>query len=184
MTRTLAVIGLCSAILLAATASTALAHHYDRLLATSAQCANQENTRLSAADQERVMRCLHNKARAKAGRYSLRARSMLASSSDGKTADMMRCNEFSHNACGRPMVFHFQRVGYTSCRAYGWGENIVWSTGGTARAAMSAWLHSDPHRANILSTHYRDLGIGLRRGTFLGRRGASVWTAHFGYRYC
>jgi len=47
---------------------------------------------------------------------------------------------------------------------------------------MSGRLHSDGHRTNILSSRYRDLGLGLRKGTLNGYSGAHVWTAHFGYR--
>jgi hypothetical protein len=29
---------------------------------------------------------------------------------------------------------------------------------------MRAWMHSPPHRHNILSRHFRDVGIGVARG--------------------
>jgi uncharacterized protein YkwD len=109
--------------------------------------------------------------------------SLLAQSSDRKTTDLINCG-FSHTACGRPMSFWFGRVGYTSCRSWGIAENIAWGTGslGTVRAVMSAWLHSDGHRHNILDAAYRDVGFGMRRGSVSGYSGASVWTGHFGYR--
>ena len=47
---------------------------------------------------------------------------------------------------------------------------------------MSAWLHSDGHRATILSSRYRDIGLGVRKGTFQAYSAAHVWTGHFGYR--
>lgn len=184
MIRRLTLVALMTAVFVAITGGTASATHYDHLLAPSTSCPNQTNTSLSASDQERAMRCVHNYARAKVGRAALRSNSLLASSSDAKSYDILRCQDFSHTACGRSMVYHFKRVGYTSCSAWGAAENIAsWSGSyGTVRSRMSGWLHSDGHRKNILSSKYRDLGVGLRWGTLSGYDGAQVWTAHFGYR--
>ena len=130
------------------------------------------------------MRCMHNYARAKAGRGALASNSLLASSSDAKTGDMMRCAQFSHTACGRETLYHVKRVGYTSGGCWGAAENIAWGSGsrGSVRSIMSAWLHSDGHRTNILNGRYREIGVGLRKGTFQGYSSAQVWTAHLGYR--
>ncbi len=184
MIRRLTLVGLMSALLVLATSGSAVANHYNHLLASSTKCPGQTDISRSWSDQERIMRCMHNHARAKVGRSGLRGHSLLQTSSDAKTADMFRCRQFSHTACGRPMAYHFKRVGYTSCRSWGIAENIAWGTGsyGSVRSIASAWLHSDDHRYNILRTAFRDVGFGLRRGTFLGRSGAGVWTAHFGYR--
>ena len=162
------------------------ATHYDGLLAPLDRCgaSNQTNTTLSTSDQERIMGCLHNYARTKSGRSSLAANPLLTSSSDAKTADLFRCQQFSHTACGRETLYHVKRIGYTSSGCWGAAENIAWGTGtrGSPRSIMSAWLHSDGHRANILNRRYRDVGFGLRKGTFLGYENAQVWTAHLGYR--
>jgi uncharacterized protein YkwD len=81
------------------------------------------------------------------------------------------------------MRYWFNRVGYLSCSSWGVAENIAWGTGSyaTVRSIMSGWVNSDGHRANILSSSYRDLGLGLRIGTLNDYSGAHVWTAHFGY---
>ncbi len=159
---------------------------YDSLLAPLDKCggAKQTDTSVSTAEQEAVMRCMHNYARAKAGRSALASNSLLTSSSDAKTADMMRCGQFSHTACGRETLYHVKRVGYTSGGCWGAAENIAWGSGsrGSVRSIMSRWLHSDGHRTNILNGRYREVGFGLRKGTFQGYSGAQVWTAHLGYR--
>jgi len=69
-------------------------------------------------------------------------------------------------------------------RLLGWGENIAWGTRsyGSPRRIKLSWLNSSPHRSNILKSSFRDLGLGMRKGTFRGYRNAQVWTAHFGYR--
>jgi len=183
MIRRLTLVAMTTA-LFAMTGGTASATHYNHLLAPSKTCANQTNLSLSTTDQENVMRCMHNYARLKVGRAALRSNSLLTSSSDAKSYDILRCQQFSHTACGRSMLYHFQRVGYTKCSTWGAAENITWATGSYATVArrMSGWLHSDGHRNNILSPKYRDLGLGLRIGTLKGSSGARVWTAHFGYR--
>lgn len=183
MKRTLASIALATALLLATTGS-ASAGHYDGLLAPTTKCGGQTATGLSPSDLERTMLCMHNFARAKAGRSALRSDSRLRASSDAKSYDILRCGAFSHNACGRSTLFQVHRVGYTSGRCWGAGENISWGRGSYAsvRSRMSGWLHSDGHRNNILSRKYRDLGLGLRKGTYHGNPGSHVWTAHFGYR--
>jgi len=47
------------------------------------------------------MRCMHNYARGRVGRAALRTSSLLQSSSNRKTSDLIACG-FSHTACGRP----------------------------------------------------------------------------------
>ena len=182
MIRRLALVALTTAVF-AVTGGTASANHYDHLLAPSTSCSNQTDLSVSATDQEGLMRCMHNYARAKVGRSALRPVSLLDSSSDAKTADMIRCQQFSHTACGRAMLHHFKRVGYTSCSTWRAAENIVWGSGSfaTVRHQMSRWLHSDTHRPTILSSNYRDVGFGLRVANWPAS-GARVWTAHFGYR--
>jgi hypothetical protein len=53
-----------------------------------------------------------------------------------------------------------------SCVAFSWyGENIIRESGQPAASIASHfntwWMNSPEHRANILNTHYRHLGIGL-----------------------
>jgi uncharacterized protein YkwD len=100
------------------------------------------------------MRCMHNYARRQAGRNRLAASSLLARSSDAKSADILRCQEFRHTACGRSLTYHFHRVGYTSGDCWGVGENIAWGSGryATVRSIMRARLHSDAHRGAILGS--------------------------------
>jgi uncharacterized protein YkwD len=182
--RRLGLVVLATAAFMTTTVGSASATHYDHLLAPSTSCPNQTNSTLSTTDKESVMRCMHKYARSKVGRPAHSSSSLLNNSSDAKSYDILRCQEFSHTACGRSMAYHFHRVGYTSCSTWRIAENISWGSGNyaTVRSRMSGWLHSDGHRNNILSTSYRDLGLGLRVGTFKGYSGAHVWTAHFGYR--
>lgn len=184
--RAAALVAVAVGLMLLAPAPPASARHYDHLLAPMTGCGGdrQTNTSQTPAELEYVMLCMHNYARAKAGRRTLSANSVLARSSDAKSADMLRCGQFSHGACGRSTLYHVHRLGYTSGGCWGASENIAWGSGGrgSVRSVMSAWLHSDGHRATILNSRYRDVGLGVRKGTFQGYAGAHVWTGHFGYR--
>ena len=46
-----------------------------------------------------------------------------------------------------------------------YGENIIWESGQPAASVASHsntwWMNSPEHRANILNTHYRHIGIGV-----------------------
>ena len=103
------------ALLLLASAAPASAHHYDHLLAPETACGGerQANTSETSSELEAVMRCMHSHARAKTGRRALSDNSLLVRSSDAKSADMLRCGQFSHRACGRSTLYHVHRVGYT-----------------------------------------------------------------------
>lgn len=182
MPRTLALVALTIALLLAATGS-ASARHYDSLLAPASACPGQTDTRRSVDDQEWTMRCMHNHVRSKRGLPYLSTRSQLMGAAGSKSADIVRCQDFAHEACGRDTFYWTTRSGYT-IGCWGAGENIAWGAGslGSVRAIMSAWLHSDPHRQNLLKSRYRDKGVGLVKGTFKGYPGSQVWTVQFGYR--
>jgi uncharacterized protein YkwD len=49
------------------------------------------------------------------------------------------------------------------------------------RAIGAAWMDSPPHRANILSSSFRAIGIGIALGTPSGGAGAT-YTTDFGRR--
>jgi uncharacterized protein YkwD len=52
--------------------------------------------------------------------------------------------------------------------ASGWslGENIAWGTGdlATPRSIVKGWMDSPPHRANLLSSRFTEVGIGTGAG--------------------
>jgi uncharacterized protein YkwD len=63
---------------------------------------------------------------------------------------------FSHTACGDGNPG--DRIRPTGYKFTTWGENIA--KGQTSPASvMDAWMHSPGHRANILSTKYKDIGV-------------------------
>lgn len=154
------------------------------LVAPLSACPNQDNPGAPLAKQVRAMRCMTNYARQRRGKAPLAALSSLDRAAGRKADDILRCDQFDHEACGREFTYWFERVGYRG-RCAALGENIAWGTGalGSVRNIFSAWIKSPGHRANILGG-FEEIGIGLRIGTLEGNRGAHVWTQAFGSRTC
>jgi uncharacterized protein YkwD len=147
-----------------------------------AACPGQGNAAAPAAVQERAMRCLVDDARRRAGRPPLVASGKLAHSAERKSGDILRCDDFDHEACGRKFTYWLERVGYLG-EACGAGENIALGTGAfaTPGAIFRAWIASPGHRRNILGS-FDDIGVGLAVGLLNGQDGVHVWTQHFGRR--
>jgi uncharacterized protein YkwD len=131
-----------------------------------------------AALQEAAMLCLVNNTRRARGLSELAANDPLARAADHKSADILRCDEFSHEACGREFTYWIERSSFQGCAS---AENIAWGGGslGGVRSIFRLWMHSSGHRANILGP-YEGIGIGLRVGRLDGNGGAHVWTQDFG----
>jgi len=155
----------------------------DRLIAPPRACPGQNRLGAPVRAQERTMRCMTNFARGRAGKPALAADRLLDRSARFKSRDMLRCDEFDHEACGRDFTFWIRRVGYLHGACWQAAENIALGTGpyGTVRAIFRGWAHSPGHLHNILGPS-QDLGVGLQIGNLAGYRGAHVWTQHFGAR--
>ena len=129
------------------------------------------------------MLCMTNFARRNAGLGELGDTRQLDRSAWHKSGDILRCDSFSHEACGRAFTYWMQRVGYLPAPCWRAAENIAWGAGslGSVHSIFSAWIHSPGHRENILGP-YLQIGIGLRVGGLEGNEDAHVWTQEFGAR--
>jgi uncharacterized protein YkwD len=134
-----------------------------------------------AIAQESAMLCLIGDARARYGLPSLAQSPALRQSAVDKGADLLRCNEFSHTACGREFTFWIDESGYMAAECWRVGENLAWGVDeqGTVGAIFRAWMRSPAHRANILG-NFEETGIDLRVGQLGGLSGVHIWTQHFG----
>ena len=181
--RSIALIALASA-LLAMPAAASASGSWDRLLAPESACPGQSDAGLPVATQEQVMVCMHRWARAEEGLPGLHVSKQLRSSSARKARDIRRCQDFSHDACGRDAFYWFKKVGFMR-GSFGAGENLELGNGqaATVRGAMSAWLNSDEHRTVMLTQSFDDVGISMVSGQFKGYSGVAVWVAHFGYHH-
>lgn len=147
-------------------------------------CPGQTDPELAAGEQVGVMLCMTNFARAVDGLGRLTLSRQLGHAAEQKSIDIIGCDDFSHEACGRPFTFWDQRFGYLK-GCWKVAENIAWGTGAyaTPRSIFTAWLESPEHHANILGP-YKEIGIGLRVGRLEGNEGAAVWSQDFGSHRC
>ena len=127
------------------------------------------------------MLCLTNYARAQIGATQLEETPELEQSAADKAGDILRCDSFSHYACGREFTYWMKATGYLSAECWRAGENLAWGAGeyGTVTSIFRAWLRSPAHRANLLG-EYTQIGINLKVGELEGTRGVHIWTQHFG----
>ena len=176
-------LSICLAALLAAPAAAA---RLDSLIAPPKACPGQGNPEAKTASQLRAMRCMTNFARRQRGIAPLNRVPELEHAGMRKSADIIRCDEFSHEACGREFTYWMEYFGYLGGSCAQAGENIAWGSGrlGSVRSIFTAWIHSSGHRANILNGTFQDFGIGLQVGSLEGTRDAHVWTQEFGSLTC
>ena len=158
--------------------------------AGSAMACDNTNERpggASRAQLESATVCLLNNARQSHGLGRLRVNGRLSAAAAAHSGDMVRKRYFSHTSrAGRDVVDRLTNFGYIP-GATSWtvGENIAWGSGGrsTPRSIVSAWMNSPPHRHNILSRRFREIGIGMTFDTPSGSYSTgATYTTTFGAR--
>jgi uncharacterized protein YkwD len=135
--------------------------------------------------KERLVIQLVNKQRTSRGLAPVRAHVALVKAARGHSAEMVHKRYFSHDSyngtafSSRLTYYGYKRTGYSSWSV---GECIAWGQGllGTPQAIVSAWMHSQSHRAIILTARFRDVGVGVHSGSYMG--GAYFFTLDFGRR--
>jgi uncharacterized protein YkwD len=108
--------------------------------------------------------CLLNNQRRHGGLPRLHENHRLDLASMRHARDMARRNYFEHG----DFVGRIKRANYLDgAGAWSVGENIAWGGGSyaTPAAIVKMWMDSPPHKANILSSHFHEIGIGIARGT-------------------
>lgn len=105
-----------------------------------------------------------NAERAKAGLSALTYNNTMQKYARIKSKDMGDRGYFDHkNPEGQLITAQMQKDGVTY---NAWGENIAYISGMSGNSAiankfMTNWMNSDGHRANILSTNFSSIGIGV-----------------------
>jgi uncharacterized protein YkwD len=107
--------------------------------------------------------CLLNAQRRKRHLRPLHVNKKLSLASKRHARAMAAHHFFAHgDFVGRIRAVHYL------AGAASWivGENIAWGSQrlGTPAEIVKAWMHSPPHRANILSRSFSEVGIGVSRG--------------------
>jgi uncharacterized protein YkwD len=133
------------------------------------------------ASQARTLNCLINYARAERGLRRLRISPVLSVAARRKAEAIQRCHVFDHAPCGGQPSDVAVRAGYTGrfAEALYLGERHY----GSPRWAVNEWLHSAPHRAQLLSPSWRAYsGYAARVAELDGMHDATLWVAQFGDR--
>jgi uncharacterized protein YkwD len=130
-----------------------------------------------------------NDVREARGLGRLRMNRRLDAAADFHSRDMGRRGYFQHeSADGTAFWRRIQRF-YRSggFRSWSVGENLLWGTDRFGAAfAVRQWMKSPPHRKNILSRSWREIGIGAAYfasapGEYEGRS-VTIVTTDFGSR--
>jgi uncharacterized protein YkwD len=86
--------------------------------------------------------------------------------------DMFANQYFAHvSPTGQSAVTVASSVGYTHIAL---GENLAEGMFAGDNGVVTAWMNSPGHRANILDTHYTEIGVAVREGIFDGQQ---AWIA-------
>ena len=148
-------------------------------LAPAGTCPGEDDAAAPVARQAATIGCLVNWARAQRRRGRLLEKPALERAAALKGRVVASCGQFSHTPCGTDVSAAVRRAGY---RFAVFGENLFAGPWGrvTPREVVAAWLWSPPHRANLLASRFRDLGVAPARAPgLLGAGDAVVWTAAF-----
>lgn len=105
-----------------------------------------------------------NEERAKAGVPALTYNTVMQKYARIKSQDMGDNNYFSHEDLNGNLITTKMKNDGVSYRA--WGENIAYIGGvsdanALANQFMTNWMNSSGHRANILSTNFSSIGVGV-----------------------
>ncbi|MFF3405059.1 sigma-70 family RNA polymerase sigma factor [Streptomyces sp. NPDC002742] len=115
---------------------------------------------------------LVNKERAAAGCGPLTEDAQLEDAARGHSDDMAARAFFDHtNPDGAGPGERITAAGY---RWSTYGENIAMGQQ-TPQAVMDSWMNSPGHRANILNCSFKNIGVGVHKGS-----GGPWWTQDFG----
>lgn len=126
-------------------------------------------------NEQRVIQLI-NAQRTRRGLVPVSANLSLMKAARAHSAEMAARHYFSHSSYnGEDYAARLSRYGYTRAGYTSWavGENIAWGQGilGTPEGIVDMWMHSAGHRAVILTARFRDVGVGIAKGTLNGRTG-------------
>ena len=120
--------------------------------------------------------CLVNFARQRRGLSRLLVVADLNGASSRKAQDIVNCNSFSHDPCGRSAA---PRANLLTSQGRV-GENLYLASGrfGAPRVAVDAWLNSTPHRRNLFRPEWTGQGLALlAKESFAGYRDVRLWVS-------
>jgi uncharacterized protein YkwD len=129
-----------------------------------------------------------NAIRARHGLVPLHANARLAAAAAQHSREMASDGYFQHDSANGTSFFARIAQWYPS-KGYGYwavGENLLWSSPTVdSSRAVAMWMQSPEHRANILNTRWREIGVAavhtVAGGTY-GNQPVTIITTDFGVR--
>jgi uncharacterized protein YkwD len=159
----------------------------DRMLVKRAPAAKSAAATVSALEAQVLADV--NATRRQRGLRALRFSVALSRAADTHSRDMARRGYFSHNSANGGAFWRRVQRFYPSrgYRSWAVGENLVWASPDlSAASALSMWMASAPHRANLLSRQWREVGLSAVHATsapgVFGGHPVTIVTANFGSR--
>ena len=147
---------------------------------------NSSPQSLSNGEARKAIRCLVNEKRRNAGLGPLERSKKLQKSAQRHNDRMVGTGCFAHECSGEAgLDVRLDSVDYLrdGLASWAYGENLAWGLHdqGTPRAIVGAWMNSSGHRANILSSTFREIGVGFSPGTPSSKSDpGGVYTTDFG----
>jgi uncharacterized protein YkwD len=140
----------------------------------------------TAEEARRAVTCLINRRRDRHDLRPVHGDVALGVAAQGHSEAMVGRDFFSHGGDGTPPS-RARAAGYLpGAESGGLGENLAWGSGnlGTPRATVEGWMESREHREIILARRFRDIGVGVGRGSPAGPDdpGTATYAAVFGFR--
>ena len=132
--------------------------------------------------KEKRVLALHNDARKERGLRPLCADPRLTRAARSHSREMIREDYFSHSSYdGESVGDRLERFGYDLSIH---GENLAGGSGtyGGADSTFQRWMNSPGHKANVLDSRFRPVGVGTYTGKYKGFRGYTMYTVDFGVR--
>jgi uncharacterized protein YkwD len=162
--------------------------HVDRAAARS-KCAGAKTApaKLSQGKAERLVACVVNRKRGKAGLRRLKWVPSVRKAASRHSGTMVRKRCFSHTCRGeRDLTGRLSKSRYLPCKCtWSAGEALAIGSGHAAspKSVVRGWMNSPPHRATLMDSRFRHIGVGFRRGTPYGAgRASATYTANFGFK--
>lgn len=120
----------------------------------------------SGLSKEKIIE-LTNKERLSRGRDELEESYVLNMAAQKKARDMLDREYFAHEApTGEEAADLVKEVDYSFLFV---GENLAKGNFQDSQNLVTGWMNSPDHKENILSSNYREIGVGLKKGYFEGR---------------
>jgi uncharacterized protein YkwD len=151
------------------------------------ESSGRSNVALSALESSLLVRV--NAVRQRHGLRSLKLSRGLSAAASYHSAQMIQHGFFEHESRGGGAFWKRVERFYGSRGFRSWevGENLAYGSPDlTANATVRMWMNSSGHRENLLSRHWREIGLGALHvasaGGEFGGSPVTVITADFGVR--